>query len=430
MFKAWANAWSLPDMRKKMVFTAVILLVFRFGCVLPVPYVDGQAIQEWFSTSTTGTMLSFFNILSGTSFSQATLFALSVTPYITASIVMQLLTIAIPYLERLAKDGGEEGKKKITQYTRVCTVALALLTSFGYYMTLRNTNCLSDNSFFAGVVIVACHCAGAALIMWMGEKINENGIGNGISMILFANIISSMPSMLYPIVASVAQGGIVMVAMYALIAVLLVLIIGFIVFMTNSERRIPVQYAKKVVGRKMYGGQSTHLPIKLDMAGVMPVIFANSILMLPSTIAMFFPTPAKGSFWEGLLNFFSASSIWYALILLVLIVAFNYFYLSISFNPVEVANNLKKNGGFIPGVRPGKPTSDFINKSLKKVTLLGSFFLALIAVLPMVINALGISLGAFTFGGTSMLILVGVILETTRDLESQVTMRHYKGFLD
>ncbi len=429
MFKTLTNAWKLPDLRKKMMFTVVILLIYRLGCVLPVPYVDSAAIQSWFSTSSTGTMLSYFNILSGSSFSQATLFALSVTPYITSSIVMQLLTIAIPALERLAKE-GEEGKKKINEITRYVTVILALLTSFGYYMTLRNTQCLDDYSFFAGVVIVACHCAGAALIMWMGERINESGVGNGISMILFANIIASLPSMLYPIVATVTTGGITMVAMYVAIILLLVLVVAFIVFMTNSERRIPVQYAKKVVGRKMYGGQSTFLPIKLDMSGVMPVIFANSIMMLPATIAMFFPTPKEGTFWHGFLNFFSASSVWYALILLVLIIAFSYFYLSISFNPVEVANNLKKNGGFIPGVRPGRPTSDFINKSLKKITLIGAFFLAVIAVLPMVVNALGVSLGAFTFGGTSMLILVGVILETERTLESQITMRHYKGFLD
>ncbi|MBE6590684.1 MAG: preprotein translocase subunit SecY [Ruminococcaceae bacterium] len=428
MFKTLANAWKLPDLRKKMIYTVVMLLIFRLGCVLPVPYVDSEAIASWFDSSTSGTMLSFFNILSGSSFSQATLFALSVTPYITASIVMQLLAIAIPALERLSKE-GEEGKKKITQITRYVTVALALLTSYGYYMTLRNNGLLADRSFFAGLVIVACHCAGAALIMWMGEKINEKGIGNGISMILFANIISSMPSMIFSIGAGIS-GGITMAALYIGIVVLLVVMVGFIVFMTNSERRIPVQYAKKVVGRKMYGGQSTFLPIKLDMAGVMPVIFANSILMLPSTIAMFFPAPAEGSFWYGFLQLFSVSSIWYALILLVLIVAFNYFYLSISFNPVEVANNLQKNGGFIPGVRPGRPTSDFIKRSMKKVTLIGAFFLALVAILPMAVNSFGISLGAFSFGGTSMLILCGVILETTRQLESQITMRHYKGFLD
>lgn len=431
MFKTLVNAWRLPDLKKKMIFTVVILLIYRLGCVLPVPYINASAIQTWMSSSSTsGTMLDYFNMLSGSAFSQATLFALSVTPYITSSIVMQLLTIAIPALERMTKE-GEEGKKKINEITRYVTVLLALATSFGYYMTLRNTGALTDRGFFAGLVIVACHCAGASLIMWMGEKINENGIGNGISMILFANIIAALPTMVTDIVSRLKLGNsLVTVAIYVAIVLLLILVVAFIVFMTNSERRISIQYAKKVVGRKMYGGQSTYLPIKLDMSGVMPVIFANSILMLPQTIAMFFPTPSEGSFWYGFLQFFSAASVWYALILLVLIVAFSYFYLSISFNPVEVANNLKKNGGFIPGVRPGRPTSDFINKSLKKITLIGAFFLAVIAVLPMAVNALGITLGAFTFGGTSMLILVGVILETERTLESQITMRHYKGFLD
>ena len=428
MFKTLANAWKLPDLRKKMLFTVIILILYRIGCVLPVPYINHSTIGAWFDSNTTGTVLSYFNILSGSSFSQATLFALSVSPYITASIVMQLLTIAIKPLEELAKE-GEEGQKKINQITRYVTVGLALITSYGYYVTLRNGGVITNRSFFAGVVVVACHCAGAAMIMWMGEKINEKGIGNGISMILLVNIIASFPSMLYPIRELTKQGGIAMVALYVGVAVLLVLVVAFIVFMTNSERRIPVQYAKKVVGRKMYGGQSTYLPIKLDMSGVMPIIFANSILMLPQTIAMFFPAPAEGSFWYGFLRFFSAASFGYAILLLVLIIAFSYFYLSISFNPVEVANNLKKNGGFIPGVRPGRPTSDFINKSLKKITLIGAFFLAVIAILPMLVSATGVQLGSFTFGGTSLLIVVGVILETKRDLESQITMRHYKGFL-
>ncbi|MBQ9544451.1 MAG: preprotein translocase subunit SecY [Clostridia bacterium] len=429
MFKTLINAWKLPDLRKKMIFTVIILLLYRVGCVLPVPYINAATIGSWFSSmSAQGSLLGYFNILSGSSFSQATLFALSVTPYITASIVMQLLTIAIKPLEEMAKE-GEEGQKKINRITRYVTVGLALLTSYGYYVTLRNNNCLNDTGTFAGIVIVACHCAGAAMIMYMGERIDEFGVGNGISMILFANIIASFPTMFEPIRQYTQAGGIGMVAIYAGIAVLLVLVVAFIVFVTNSERRLPVQYAKKVVGRKMYGGQSTYLPIKLDMSGVMPIIFANSIMMLPQTIAMFFKTPQEGTFWYGLLSFFQTMSVWYALILLVLIIAFSYFYLTISFNPVEVANNLKKNGGFIPGVRPGRPTAEFINKSLKKITLIGAFFLAFIAILPMLISALGVNLGSFTFGGTSLLILVGVILETKRDLESQITMRHYKGFL-
>ena len=419
MLKTFANAWKLPDLRKKMIFTFVIIVLYRIGCVLPVPFIDTSAIQNWFSTSASGTMLQYFNILSGNSFSKATLFALSVSPYITASIVIQLLTVAIPALERMSKD-GEEGKKKLTQITRYTTVGIALLTSYGYYVTLNSSsvNAIVNPGWFSAIVIVACHCAGAALIMWLAEKNNESGIGNGISIILFANIISSLPTMVTGFVdagsgwnfKNVTQT----ILIYALFLAIGVAIVAFVVFMTESERRLPVQYAKRVVGRKMYGGQSTFLPIKLNMSGVMPIIFASSILMLPATIAMFFKTPEEGTFWYGFLSLFSTTSI--------------------SFNPVEVANNLKKNGGFIPGLRPGKPTSDFISNSLKKITLIGAFFLGFIAVVPMIINIIsslvgGVDLGSVTFGGTSMLIVVGVVLETVRDLQSQITMRHYKGFL-
>ena len=441
MLKTFVNAWKLPDLRRKMLFTLMIVVIYRIGCVLPVPYIDTEIIKEWFDTEAAGTMLQYLNILSGSAFAQATLFALSVSPYITSSIVIQLLTIAIPALERLSKE-GEEGKKKLTQITRYATVAIALLTSYGYYVTLKSMSAIEDPNWFKAIVIIACHCAGAALIMWLAEKINENGIGNGISMILFANIIASLPTMVTGFVKTLnlSEGTFVdvlsTVLIYVLFAVIAVLIVAFVVFMTESERKIPVQYAKRVVGRKMYGGQSTHLPIKLNMSGVMPIIFASSILMLPATISMFFPDPKEGSFWEGFLNLFSTQNIFYILIELVLIIAFSYFYLAISFNPVEVANNLKKNGGFIPGLRPGKPTSDFIASSLKKITLIGAFFLAVIAVLPMAVNALAyavsggsVDLGSVSFGGTSMLIVVGVALETVRDLESQITMRHYKGFL-
>jgi len=441
VLKTFANAWKLPDLRKKLLFTLAIIVLYRIGCVLPVPFIDPKAISDWFNAETSGTMLQYLNILSGSAFSQATLFALSVSPYITSSIVIQLLTIAIPALERLSKQ-GEEGKKKLTQITRYATVAIALITSYGYYMTLSSSsvNAISDPSWFKAIVIISCHCAGAALIMWLAEKINENGIGNGISMILFANIIASLPTMVTGFVSTLNLGSATFksvtqtILIYALFIVIAILIVAFVVFMTESERKIPVQYAKRVVGRKMYGGQSTHLPIKLNMSGVMPIIFASSILMLPATIAMFFPDPAEGSFWAGFLGLFSTTNIVYVLIELVLIVAFSYFYLAISFNPVEVANNLKKNGGFVPGLRPGKPTSDFISSSLKKITLIGAFFLAVIAVLPMIINIIsalvgGVDLGSVSFGGTSMLIVVGVVLETVRDLESQITMRHYKGFL-
>ena len=440
MLKTFVNAWKLSDLRAKILFTLMIIVIYRIGCALPVPFIDVNLIKEWFGNETDGTMFQYMDILSGEAFSQATLFALSVSPYITSSIVIQLLTIAIPALERLSKE-GEEGKKKLTQITRYTTVAIALLTSYGYYVTLNNAGAIKEDGFFVAAVIISCHCAGAALIMWLAEKINENGIGNGISMILFANIIASLPTMAEDFVENITQDGgtiasiALTVLMYALIAVIGILIVAFVVFMTESERKIPVQYAKRVVGRKMYGGQSTHLPIKLNMSGVMPIIFASSILMLPATLGMFFP-PKAGSFWEGFVNLFSTQSAFYIIVELILIVAFSYFYLAISFNPVEVANNLKKNGGFIPGLRPGKPTSDFIASSLKKITLIGAFFLAIIAVLPMAVNALtyaissgAISLGSVAFGGTSMLIVVGVALETVRDLESQITMRHYKGFL-
>ena len=443
MLKTFANAWKLPDLRKKLIFTFIVILLYRIGCVLPIPFIDASAIENWFSSANSGNMLQYFNILSGNSFSKATLFALSVSPYITSSIVIQLLTIAIPALERMSKD-GEEGKKKLTQITRYTTVGIALLTSFGYYVTLKSgqVGAITDPNLFKAIVIISCHCAGASLIMWLAEKINDQGIGNGISMILFANIISSLPTMVTGFVSrlNLAENGwdfktvSLTILIYAIFVAIGVAVVAFVVFMTESERRLPVQYAKRVVGRKMYGGQSTHLPIKLNMSGVMPIIFASSILMVPATVAMFFPAPEEGTFWHGFLSIFSSTNIFYVLIELVLIIAFSYFYLAISFNPVEVANNLKKNGGVIPGHRPGKPTADFINSSLKKITLIGAFFLAFVAVLPMIINIIstllgGVDLGSVSFGGTSLLIVVGVVLETIRDMESQITMRHYKGFL-
>ena len=436
MFKTLATAWKLPDLRRKLLFTVMILVLFRLGCVIQVPFIDTAALQETFGQS--GTLFDYFNILSGQAFSQGTLFALSVSPYITASIVMQLLGIVIPALERLQKS-GEEGQKKINMITRYVTVALALVTSYGYYLTLKNSaDAITDDGFFPMLVILSCHCAGAAIIMWMGEKITEHGIGNGISMILFVNIVSSLPTMASSFVSYVstyAQLGMsenlgYVIAIYAAMLVVAVGIVAFVVFFTESERRLPVQYAKRVVGRKMYGGQSTHLPLKMNMTGVMPIIFASTIVSLPSTIAMFFPNLEKGSFWKGFFNFFSTSSWFYPVLMCVLIVAFAYFYQSISFNPLEVANNLKKNGGFIPGIRPGKPTSDFIKKSLNKITLIGAFFLGVVALIPMLVGLTGLSFGTVTFGGTSLLILVGVIVEVRTQLESQITMRHFKGFLE
>ena len=415
----------------------MIVVLYRVGAIIPVPFVSADMLNAY-QTMYGSSIFTYLNILSGNAFSQATLFALGIQPYITSSIVMQLLTISIPALERLSKDGGEEGKKKITQITRYVTVALGLITSYGYYIMLRNQNALIDTSAFIGVVIIACYCAGSALVMWLAEKVNENGIGNGISLILFANIISRGPAMVGGLIAMVApasESGRTFSVTGTIIAVLSVVIglamVAFIVFMTNSERRLPVQYAKKVVGRKMYGGQSSNLPIKLNMSGVMPIIFGNSILSIVPTIAVFTPPAAEGSFWAGFQKFFSAESWFYAVAFFALIIAFSYFYIAISFNPIEVANNLKKNGGFIPGIRPGKPTSDYISKVLSRIILIGAIFLGVIAVFPIIANIISSnSMAGLAFGGSSIIIIVGVVLETAREIEAQMTMRHYKGFLE
>jgi len=429
VFATLKNAWNTPELRKKILFTLLILVLYRFGAVIPVPFVSSDAMTMIMNQGD-GSIFQYLNILSGEAFSKATLFALSVSPYITSSIVMQLLTIAIPALEKLQKS-GEEGRKKITQITRYVTVGLALITAYGYYMWMRNNNVLTNRGVFAGVVIISCYVAGSALIMWLAEKINEHGIGNGVSMILFANIVAGGTNLVAMLWSYITSGSIGYIILAIGVVVVGLAIIVLAVFVTNSERRIPIQYAKKVVGRKMYGGQSTNLPIKLNMSGVMPIIFANSIVALPSTIALLFPTPAEGSFWANLLNFLGYSSWFYALMFLILIIAFAYFYTAISFNPIEVANNLKKNGGFIPGIRPGKPTSDYIIRVLNRITLIGALFLGFIAVFPLVVNLCsGSMLGSIAFGGSSLLIVIGVALETYREIEAQMTMRHYKGFLE
>lgn len=428
MFKTFIDAWRIPDLRKRMLFVIFILILYRFGAVIPVPFISSDMLNYMLSFSE-GSMFQYLNILSGQAFSRATLFALSITPYINASIIMQLLTVAIPALENLQKS-GEEGRKKITQITRYVTVALGLITSYGYYMYMRNMGVLTNYGVFAAIVIIACYSAGTALIMWMAEKINENGIGNGISMILFANIVSGMFSVIGGFI-DLARRGVWGIILSIIAAIGSVLIVTFVVFITNSERRLPVQYAKRVVGRRMYGGQSSNLPLKLNMSGVMPIIFANSIVALPSTIAILFPAPKEGTFWYGFLEFFSYRSWFYALLFFVLIILFSFFYTSISFNPVEIANNLKSNGGFIPGIRPGKPTADYITKILNRITLIGAIFLAVIAVLPLIVNlASNFALGAIAFSGSSLLIVVGVVLETAREIEAQMTLRHYKGFLE
>jgi len=432
VLKTLRNAFKTPDIRNKILFSIALILIYRFGAVVPVPFVNADVLSTTLKAAE-GSIFTYLNILSGDAFSKATLFALSISPYITASIVVQLLCVAIPALEKLSKS-GDEGQKKIQKITRYITCGLGLVTAFGYYMYMKNNDALTDTGVFAAIVIIACYAAGAALIMWLAEQIDARGIGNGISLILFANIVSSGPTIVGIILNYIqstdtyASWGIVIAE--AIIITGLAIII-FDVFITNSERRLPIQYAKKVVGRKQYGGQSTNLPLKLNMTGVMPIIFAQSIVSIPSTVALIFPDPEEGTFWYGFLQLFNYNSWLYVALFFILIIAFAYFYILISFNPVEVANNLKKNGGFIPGIRPGKPTSDYITKELNKVTLIGAIFLDIVAVFPMIVNIVsGSSLGSIAFGGSSILIVVGVALETYRELESQMTMRHYKGFLD
>ena len=441
MFKSFANAWKLEDLRKKMLFTLLIVVLYRIGTALPVPFIDADVMSQWANASS-GSIFQFMNLLSGGAMSQATLFALGVSPYITASIVIQLLTVAIPALERLSKE-GEEGKKKLNQWTRIATVGLALITAFGYYKILERgldsssgsrIPILTKTGWFPAIIIIACFCAGSSIVMWLGERINERGIGNGISIILFANIVSRLPSMLGNLWTAYLrneEGKISLILLGVGVIIFEILAVALIVFINDSERRLPVQYAKKVIGRKMYGGQNSTLPLKVNMTGVMPIIFASSIVSLPATIAMFFKTPAEGTFWYKFQQLFSQDGWLYAVLYGVLIIAFAYFYVTISFNPIEVSNNLKKNGGFIPGIRPGKPTSDYITRVLNRITLIGAVFLLVIAVVPIIANIIsGAKMSALAFTGSSIIIVVGVILETGREIESQMTMRHYKGFLD
>ena len=430
MFKTIANAWKMAELRKKILFTVMVILLYRIGTALPVPFLDASVLSSSLLSSQ-GSLFQYLNILSGGAMSQATLFALGVQPYITASIVIQLLTIALPPLERLSKE-GEEGRKKLNQITRYVTVGLALVTAFGYYKLLDNNGAITRKGVYPAIIIILAYCAGSSLVMWLAEKVNDKGIGNGISLILFANIVSRLPSMIGNLWNGYLSTGKALETCIGIGVIIVSLAsVALIVFITDSERRIPIQYAKKVVGRKMYGGQSSNLPLKVNMTGVMPIIFANSIVSLPATIALFFPTPAKGTFWYTFQQLFSSDGWLYAVLTGVLIIAFAYFYVTISFNPIEVSNNLKKNGGFIPGIRPGKPTSDYITKVLSRVTLIGAVFLVVIAVFPLIANIIsGAKLSALAFTGSSIIIVVGVVLETARELESQMTMRHYKGFLE
>ena len=428
MLQTLKNAWRIEELRKKILFTLLILALYRLGNAIPVPYVNVDALQAYF-TSLQNTVLGLLNVMSGGAFSQATIFALSIQPYINASIIIQLLCIAIPALERMSKEEGEEGRKKIASITRYATVAIGLLQGFGFYMLIRNYGLLkpeANGNVWAAIVIVLTFTSGSALIMWLGEQITEFGIGNGISMILFASIISRFPTAIITTISNIIRG-----ELNPFVAILMFLgalaIIVLIVYVNDAERRIPVQYAKRVVGRKMYGGQSTYLPMKVNMSGVMPIIFAQSIASVPATIAAF---TGKTNGWVS--TWFGTNSIPYAIVYLLLIIFFAYFYSTIQFNPVEVANNLKKNGGYIPGFRPGKPTSDFIQKVLNKITLFGAIYLGIIAVVPILISHFSDAAAktGLSLGGTSIIIVVGVALETIRALEAQMLMRNYKGFLD
>ena len=432
MLQTFRNAWRIEELRKKILFTLLIVLLYRLGNAVPVPFVNIELLQQYFNSSNLqNTIFGLYNVMSGGAFSRATIFALSIQPYINASIIIQLLCIAIPALERLQKEGGEEGRKKIASITRYSTVAIGLIQGIAYYMMIRNYKLIDEaylSNWWAAIVIVLTFTSGSALIMWLGEQITEFGIGNGISIILFTSIVARFPSSVATQITNVANGSLqwwLLLLMYLGALALIVLI----VLVNDAERRIPVQYSKRVVGRKMYGGQTTHLPMKVNMSGVLPIIFAQSIASLPATFCMF-----KAS-WQNswlMTNVFNTNTWPYALVYFLLIIFFSYFYSTIQFNPIEVANNLKKNGGFIPGFRAGKPTSDFIQKVLNKITLFGAIYLGIVAVTPIIISAVSSadSLTGISLGGTSIIIVVGVALETFRALEAQMLMRNYKGFLN
>ena len=424
MFQTMRNAWKITDLRHKILFTLVIILLYRLGNAVPVPYVNIDALNSYFSQMQ-NTVLGLLNVMSGGAFSNATIFALSIQPYINASIIIQLLCIAIPALERMSKEEGEEGKKKIASITRYTTVAIGLIQGFAYYYMIMKSQFLTADGqgVWAAIVIILTFTSGSALIMWLGEQITEFGVGNGISIILFASIISRFPTDLINMISGViAKPNTWWITLLMLLGALAMIVL--IVFINDSERRIPVQYAKRVVGRKMYGGQSTHLPMKVNMSGVLPIIFAQSIASLPATIAAF--TGHSDSVWA------STTNVVYAIIYFLLIIFFAYFYSTIQFNPIEVANNLKKNGGYIPGFRPGKPTSEFIKRVLNKITLFGAIYLGIIAVVPILVACFSETAAnsGVSLGGTSIIIVVGVAIETVRALEAQLLMRNYKGFLE
>ena len=458
MIQTIRKAWGIPELRKKIIFTLLILLIFRIGNAITVPYVNVDALKQQLEVMG-ATILGLYNVMSGGAFATATVFALSIQPYINSSIIIQLLTVAIPYLERLARDGGEEGKKKIQAITRYTTVAIAILQAVGYYFMMKRYNLLAPGAegVWPALVIIVTMIAGSSFVMWMGEQVTEFGVGNGISIILFAGIISRVPNMISGMIdgvktwSSVKNGTLTLETLKSagytdasaqqvlnsaiapwgvvLLVIGMLALIVFIVFINDAERRIPVQYAKRQVGRKMYGGQSTNLPMKVSMAGVLPIIFAQSIASLPITIWSFIGIPAEGTVSRSIYDAIDTKSIVYMVVYFIMIIGFSYFYSSIQFNPVEIANNLKKQGGFIPGFRPGKPTVDFIRKVLNKITLFGAIYLGIVAICPLIVGKV-ISNQSVSIGGTSVIIVVGVALETVKALESQMLMRQYKGFLE
>ena len=441
MIQTIKNAWKIPELRKKIMFTVFALLIFRLGSAVPVPFVNTTLLGNYLNNMS-GTIFGLMNAMSGGAFATATVFALGVQPYINSSIIIQLLTVAIPALERLQKEGGEEGRKKIAAITRYTTVAIALLQGFGYYTLIKANGLLNlggMNGVWAGIVIVVSFTAGSAFIMWLGEQITEFGIGNGISIILFAGIVSRVPSMVQTLwlgvtnnISGISGDNVFSLPWWGavLIVVGMLAIVVFIVFISNAERRLPVQYAKRVVGRKMYGGQSSHIPMKVNMSGVMPIIFAQSIASLPATIGAFAGWTVKSEgFGGGMMRLFDTTKPFYSILYFILIVGFSYFYATMQFNPIEVANNLKKNGGFIPGFRPGKPTADFIAKVLGKITMFGALYLSVVALAPIITGNL-VGYSSLAIGGTSIIIVVSVALETMKALEAQMLMRHYKGFLE
>ena len=428
MIQTIRKAWGIPELRKKIIFTALILLIFRIGNAIPVPYVDTELLRNYLDGMST-TVLGLYNVMSGGAFAEATVFALGVQPYINSSIIIQLLTIAIPALERLAREGGEAGKKKIAAITRYATVAIALLQGFGYYMIMKNYGILMQQGIWAALVIIISFVAGSSFVMWLGEQVNEFGVGNGISIILFAGILSRVPNMVSLGMSYIAGKGSIGYLWIALLLIGMLAMVVLIVHVNGAERRITVQYAKRQVGRKMYGGQASTLPMKVNMSGVLPVIFAQSIASLPATIAAFMKAPEEGTFAYAFLQAIDTKSVVYLIVYFLMIIAFSYFYATIQFNPIEISNNLKRNGGFIPGFRPGKPTSDFIAKVLNKVTLFGAIYLGIVAICPLIAGKL-LGNSSLAIGGTSVIIVVGVALETVQALESQMLMRQYKGFLE